>query len=152
AQELLDEMLRALSGTGRIELRVISGAALPEGEPLLTDVAAADARIAALEASSPGALVRAGATSFTGASTAQVVDLDDQLAVKDFEVEIAHGGEIFDPIVVPWLTGLRAIVRAARLPGATCVELAVTCVQAATPLRERMLQPKIWISTPLAIR
>jgi hypothetical protein len=120
-----------------LEVRVLEAAAddFEDGE-LAIDVAEADRRIA------KRGLLRHASAALRGRAVVAAESTDLASIVYDWEVEIAQGAIISDPITRGVETGLVLRARSARVSGGTLVSLLVRESERAAPDAERRFQAR----------
>jgi len=147
---LLEGLEEALLGEERLEVRALvlrDGAAATAGA-LLLDEAEADRREKDLLGSGRATVQRVATAALPDAFAIEAQQVEAGLFARDFAVEICHGSAIHDPIIGVDSVGLSLAVRAARLPDATWLDLAVREVEAAAPPRVVLVEPKAWFTSP----
>jgi len=135
--DFLGFLVGALATTERLEVRVFTAdEADVARDALALDAVEADRRIAerGLQRSATVALRDRGVVAHDGT--------EQRTIVYDYDVEIAQGACIADPIVDRVKTGLELIARSSRVEGGLLVDLVVRCAEEAAPAVERRLQAR----------
>ncbi len=139
---------KACLGEERVEVRVVTGEGVFE-VPLVLDAVESDRRVAALVASGKGSVRCVGSAALTDGLAAAIGELHAGLHVQDYEVEIAHGSVIYDPVIEVHEPGLTTSIQAARAPDATYLDFAVRDWEPDDAWREQIARPTVWFSSPL---
>ncbi|MFO0985186.1 MAG: hypothetical protein U1E76_26235 [Planctomycetota bacterium] len=138
---LLERLEAACLGDERLQVRVLTG----EGVlalPFMLAAAEADQRVAALVADGKAHIARAGVTCLIDGLVRTIDAADGASLVRDWDVEIAHGVAIPDPVMTMATTGLAASVRAARAAGGTYLDLALRYQEDDAP-RDHTVMPTV---------
>ncbi len=144
---LVDLIDSACLGEERLQIRVITSEQSLDA-PLILDPAEAERRVSEITSSGKGAVGRAGSTSLVDSFVRHIDASDTEAYSKDWGVEIAHGAVVYDPVWDSRKMGLTASVRAARAKGATYVDIAIRHADTMGPMREEVLEPRIWMASP----
>jgi hypothetical protein len=147
---LIDGLDAAILGEERLEVRVLL---LRPGEEdlalaLLLPETEAERRERQIVAAGRAKLCRVLTSALPDSIVTEARAESTGLAVTGFQVEICHGSAIHDPVIGVDKVGLTATVRAARLAGATLLDLALREIEAVAPPRERVVEPKAWFTSP----
>ncbi len=148
---LLAGIEAASFGDEQLDVRALRISAADESfeGPTRMPEAEADRRERALLAAKHGCLLRRATTALADGATARADSLSSHRYVADFEVEIADGSTIYLPETRTDELGLEVRARAARMEGATWLDLAVREIERLDdPPRVRDLAPEIWFASP----
>jgi hypothetical protein len=130
--ELLGGLLTGLAPATLLNIGVLRGAPAPDA-PTLPELKAADTIDAQLE------VVRRVQLALQGHNSATTSNFLSGSGVFDWDVEIAQGAVIGDPVVEPVRAGIEVVVRAAPAEGGTYLLLMVREAEPAAELLARTL-------------
>ena len=153
--DLLALLERSFLGGEQIEVRVIAADEtfkVTLDSPLVLAVDEAEQKVAELVRSGKGRVIRSASAQLTDGLVVALSQSSEASHATDFEVEIAHGVAIADPVVETVSSGFEARIRASRSSGATWLDFALRDAEPHGPPRELIVRPKFHFASPLPLR
>jgi hypothetical protein len=128
--DFLARLVTALAPTEVLEVRVLQGVPT-EGNEVALDGVEADRRVAAAD------VLRRASAALRGRAVVAADDVERESIVYDWEVEIAQGASIADPVSQSVAVGLEFIARSSRVEGGTLLNLVARASDRAAPTTPR---------------